>query len=311
MSFFLGFKTFDPKTGIVPNKPFSSLPQIARRARSVLKNRTSEQIVSVAHSIDWAINEYFEHLKCEAISTLENQMRYGQLSEYELEKFFDLESCPHREGEYAFKTEMAEELDIPTAWSVSARSGLLSCIDYWDDIGGDDFPNGSPAELFAVLSLWLLENTIYWMNERTANVGQIKFANGEIEHLTKQRPAEIAKAGSSAIEAMEVICNSEQLQMEEKLHSEYQKTEELRQQTEQKKRSMKSEKLNIERHRKTNEAKNDVLSEWSKAPSDFPSAEKAGLHFYGWLKDQGRDYEPRTITGWIRAHAKESGIRFR
>ena len=317
MTFFLGFRTFDPKAGRIRNTPFQPILKIMRRARSVLKNRTSEQIVSVAHSMNWAFEEYERNERTmqqlEAISNLEHMADTYQISDYEIEKFFKYEIDGHPRAGYkrVFKEEMIYQLEINEARSWQGIDALRACIADWDDIGGDDFPNGRPEEYFAVLSLWLIEYAIYCLNGRNVIVHQFSHDNYDVNEYTKKRFLEITDASNSVTEAMEAICESVRLQNEDFLHSNYKNEEESRQQAEKKKRSMQSEKLNIERHRKTNEAKNDVLSEWSKAPSDFPSAEKAGLHFHLWLKEQGRDFEPRTITGWIRAHAKELGIKFR
>lgn len=68
---------------------------------------------------------------------------------------------------------------------------------------------------------------------------------------------------------------------------------------------------NKSRHRGKYEAESKVLREWEKNPSHFSSAEKAGSHYARWLASEGIEYEPRTVTSWIRAHAKAKGIKFR
>lgn len=72
-----------------------------------------------------------------------------------------------------------------------------------------------------------------------------------------------------------------------------------------------SRKLLQKRHRKTDEAKAAVCAEWASAPTAHPSAEKAGRHYSEWLETQGIRYEPRTVTRWIREHAKATGVKFR
>lgn len=69
--------------------------------------------------------------------------------------------------------------------------------------------------------------------------------------------------------------------------------------------------LNLFRHESNHAAREKVLREWERDPSNFPSAEKAGRHFTEWLTKEGINYEPRTVTGWIRSHAKQIGVRFR
>lgn len=73
----------------------------------------------------------------------------------------------------------------------------------------------------------------------------------------------------------------------------------------------KSVQMNSQRHAKRNQALELVMSDWSKRKADFPSAEKAGRYYSDWLTKRGFDYEPRTITGWIRKYAKENNIILR
>lgn len=69
--------------------------------------------------------------------------------------------------------------------------------------------------------------------------------------------------------------------------------------------------LNVTRHKANHAARDRVVSEWEKAQATWPSAEKAGLYFADLLAKEGSTYQPRTVTGWIRAHAKKVGVRFR
>lgn len=73
----------------------------------------------------------------------------------------------------------------------------------------------------------------------------------------------------------------------------------------------KSETMNSSRHAKRNEAMQLVTKDWSKRKSEFRSAEKAGVYYADWLESKGFEYEPRTITNWIRKYAKENGIKLR
>ncbi len=75
--------------------------------------------------------------------------------------------------------------------------------------------------------------------------------------------------------------------------------------------SEKMKALNLARHRSNHAARERVVSEWEKSPSTWPSAEKAGLYFADLLAKEGSTYEPRTVTDWIRTHARKVGIRFR
>ncbi|MCP4064584.1 MAG: hypothetical protein GY740_15215 [Gammaproteobacteria bacterium] len=73
----------------------------------------------------------------------------------------------------------------------------------------------------------------------------------------------------------------------------------------------KSQSMNVERHAKSNSARELVIDNWSKGPSEFPSAAKAGLFYTEWLEGMNHEYEPTTITNWIRKHAKDTGIKLK
>jgi len=69
---------------------------------------------------------------------------------------------------------------------------------------------------------------------------------------------------------------------------------------------------NSKRHKNNHYYKVLVTTEWGKNISQFPSAEKAGNFYVDWLRDQyNKEYEPRTVAGWIRDYAKASNIKFR
>ena len=65
------------------------------------------------------------------------------------------------------------------------------------------------------------------------------------------------------------------------------------------------------RHQDNNDVKKLVLDAWEKDPSKFASAEKAADHFADALEVNGTPRSHRTVVDWIRAHAKEKGIRLR
>ena len=76
-------------------------------------------------------------------------------------------------------------------------------------------------------------------------------------------------------------------------------------------RSQRARKLNELRHTKTREARKKVVYDWEKDPSRFGSTAKAGVYYSRWLAEQGCQFEPRTVTDWIRAHAKALGKKLR
>jgi hypothetical protein len=80
---------------------------------------------------------------------------------------------------------------------------------------------------------------------------------------------------------------------------------------EKEKKSARSKQLNTMRHAKTHDARELAVKDWEKAPYAFPSAEQAGGYYADWLETKGYKFTPRTVTGWIRIHAKEIGVKFR
>lgn len=346
MGFYNQFKKFNPKSGDVPRHPFSYLPEIASRARALLKTRTADQIEDAASGIDWAIDEYFRSLKDEEIARLKNEVdrprRWKDGSDdtdfNDAAKFFDWvvdspanEFSPE-EGHWVFNDRMEDELDIQTAGNTSEVDALKNCIDWWDDIGGADFPNGKPEELFAALSLWLLADAIGWLGHRSSETEKsflssldhlLKLPEGMEDELidagisirTTDTEINLSLAGECALKAMDAACYAEQLHEVAGLEAMYKlklaKNNDDHLKNEAKRRSMVAEKLNIARHRKNSEAKAKIIAEWENDRSKFISAEKYGLHLADWLGTQGLQYEPRTVTNWIRAHAKQIGVALR
>jgi len=322
MFFHNQFERFDPVSSYVPSQPFTYLPEIAYRARSLLQYRTLEQITLIAKRISYEVDRYFFDIKDTAISELKDKL--NERGE-DFERFFDWDgSSKIDNGRWTFKDDMEDELDIQTEKNTSEVDVLKSIIEDRDscfflpkgapESEREEWPEGSRHELFAVLSLWLLVDAIDWADE--------KFRHN------------LSIAGEYAIKAMDAVCYAERLREEDWLESYIKKmanaelTEALlKQKTEQQKwvqycldlskereikeKKDKSKNLNKIRHEKNYAAKNMVINEWEKEPSAFLSAEKAGLHFADWLETKGIKYEPRTVTNWIRAHAKQIGVVFR
>jgi hypothetical protein len=324
------FEKFDPLSGDVPAHPFASLPDIARRARSMLTWKTKEQIVLAARRIDSELEQYFSDLKTQAVDELQVKLRDDQ---EEFLRFFEWDGKNSWSGRWSYKDEMDEELEIPTAMNSSEVDALKTIIDDRDSCfflpkGApepeiDHWPEGKTLELFAVLSLWLLADSIDWAK-----------SGGTVGPLI---------SGEQAIKAMDAVCHAEHVREVEWLEQFHKKSlteisrnadvrnqeisESVRQKLaaelaahEQSKRTARSADLNAVRHAVGNSAKAMVVAEWGKNPNQFLSGEKAGIFYADWLKEKGvgyflkgepMSYVPRTVTDWIRAYAKMKGIKFR
>lgn len=328
MFYFNQFETFDPVTGDVPEHPFSYLPQIACRARALLRLRTKEQIVIAANLISGKVESYFRDARDTEIYRLQSEL---DVDGDEFQAFFEWDGGTKDNGQWRFKGHMEDELDIPTANNTSELDALKTIIEnrhscFFLPEGApppepEEFPEGKDFELFAVLSLWLLADALRFLNK--TEVG-------------------LSIAGEYAIKAMDAVCYAEHLNEDDKTVSmlsaafthafENQKTEletaagksareaaaaaaaqaiELMKKETAEKRTSLARQLNEKKHAKRNQARALVCGEWDKNRSAFPSAEKAGGHYADWLELQGFEYEPRTVTNWIRDHAKKIGIRIR
>lgn len=330
MSIYFGqFEMFDPLLGKLPEAPFSLLPMIALRARALVRTRTQDQIQSVAEAIDYAIFSHFEEIKENEIYRLKKILRQTDedSSDFQLAlQFFEWDGGSSVNGHWLFKDGMEDSLEISTPNNTSEVDALKELSLNWVDIV-EGFTNGKGYELFAVLSLWQLADTLKWINyKRDENMKAIhdNFVNfltvveaesnitGLVDLYGNEKEQNLSLAGQSALKAMDSVCYAEYLFS---LENEIAKTKEkhkIEYELEEKKRkSMVSQKLNIARHQKRNEAMSLVTDEWNRDPNRFSSADKAANYFSSWLNEKGIEFEPRTIAEWIRKYAKQIGKKFR
>ena len=277
------------------------------------------------------IESYFADLKHLAVAELRAKF---QTDPDAYEEFFQWDGGSLRNGQWNYRDEMDDALDIPTSQNTSDVNALKTIIESRDSClflpkdapvpEPDHWPEGRTHELFAVLALRLLASCIVWT----------KALHGATN---------LSIAGACALEAMDAVCFAEQAREVEWLNQFHQK--QLREATsshgarlteikekvrsdfiaeqieyEQAKQTTRSERMNAARHKSTKDARELVCKDWGKAISDFPSAEKAGIHYADWLekksigyqlKGKQAFYQPRAVTTWIRQYAKEKSIKFR
>jgi hypothetical protein len=169
------------------------------------------------------------------------------------------------------------------------------------------FPEGHDHQLFAVLSLSLLSDAIHFLNKATVN---------------------FSAAGECAIMAMDAVCFAEHLYesswlmsyaenmsdkklmkaiLQEKTeHQQLIKTEAERKRKE---ASERGKQLNRYRHKEDNEAKEKIIAEWKRLEPTGISASKAGVRLSAWLESQNLNFEPDTITRWIRKHRTQEATK--
>jgi len=332
------FKDFDLLTSNVPSFPFSYMPDIAWRARALLKPYSAEQISWVAGWINSAIDEYFETVKKEEIERLRQELIHlekyrdeewdkeeDEEAEYQkVRKFFLWEGDEH--GEWVFNTDLDDELDIPTAGSISEVDVLKECEDFLSELDENELPIRKPFEHFAVLALGLLSSTLSWLNQ--IDGPSDKSFDSIEDYLTsfgiERKPVKfsVSMAGEHAIKAMEAVCHAEHLREVEELkqihffeltknQNDYQNELARLQEAERRRNAEKVARLNELKKKKRDDAKDKVIKEWLKDTSRFPSADQAGSYFSDWLANINITFVPRTVANWIREEAKKRNIRFR
>ncbi len=218
-------------------------------------------------------------------------------------------------GRWLFKEGKEDEIDIPTEYNTSEVDALKANEGFWKEIGSASFPNCQPYELFAVLSLWMLAEAVISLQRKEDQLGGLdKAFQPLLESLGSTElyvPFGISSIAEGALKAMDAVCYAEYLQVVGWWEATHTRTREQQEQ-EHTLRSVRAEALIVDRHRKNNAAKQTVTKEWDKNRSKWPSAEEAGAFLATWLTMQGfKKYKTRTVVGWIRAHAKEMGVRLR
>lgn len=323
MGFWRQFDFFDPLEGKPPYKPFSEMAGIVSRARWLLRGRTRDQITRLASDADFSVEQYFEMARDDEIARLE---REGDTH------FCDVVGCDE-DAKYVFDRDKLDELDIPTPDNTTEIEALKESIGGWVDLSKDEVPDAKEHEYFAAMALWFIAESIERLEYRydLATHQFVKRENRKLDEF------DYSRIGEYVIKAMEAVCHGERLQdfervkdrfeeridrLQKALESQQTKTEMTEQairdevaaklqQEDAQRKSEHAKKLSRLRHRDRDHARQAVLIAWEQNPAAFPSAEKAGNHFADWLQSQGKSFEPRTVTGWIRSHAKDKGIKFR
>lgn len=161
MSFYRQFDQFDPKADNVPYHPFSLLPNIAGRARSILYKRSHDEILTAAQIADWMIDDYFRQ---EEDYFIQDQLqsngwacKYLEEEAYNEAGLRDLIRRGLPEG-----SNDDEYFDFPTRDSTSEVDALKNCIDSYE-IEEEGFKGAKQQEYFAVLALWLVGDCLSWL----------------------------------------------------------------------------------------------------------------------------------------------------
>lgn len=147
MSYCRQFDQFDPLTGLVPRIPFVALGEIATRARHLLRDATTAQIIELAETVEWIIN-----------------------------------SAVLRAAEEA----EADDESVPERSQHSDGRWLRNSIFYYDirPVPGEHFSHYHHA--FAVLALWLVTDANFSIQPELDEIGHHRAVLPETAGVERQ-----------------------------------------------------------------------------------------------------------------------------
>jgi hypothetical protein len=308
------FGCFDPISDQLPYWPnYQSSHGILWRARLFVRNRTREELENIAREADSMIEAFFdsEH------DRLENIIR----RDGRVDLFEDGENYSS-----GIRSDAYDEFDIRNRENTCALDALAEAIE--TICSGSFLLDVSDWEYFACFALSRLDDFVKELSFKYDH------RSGHLKRVPKNYSAvDIRTAAFCLIEAQDAVGRAELIRAKEDLSSQYEKkidnlkkhgqdTEtnaqiiadqvraDLLEQDTRRRKEQSAARNNV-RHEQNREIKSRVLGIFAADPSKFPSAERAAKHFCGMLAKEGIEREQRTVAEWIRAYAKDRGLRWR
>ena len=302
MKFNQQFKIFDPLSCAIPDKSSPYLSEIATRARALLKSRDLPQIELAAMDMDWLIAKYFRESRKEAVLSIQTNV-----GDEILDFFFVCDSKKIEDGRWRFKDVIQNKFDINTSRITGEIGALKNCIDWWVETEKVDFNGLKKYEFFAVLSLWMIADAIYWFQYRTANTMNVLLSAIEtlyedieaasihgvaptINHQNTRIEFNLYLDAEYTLKALDAVCYAEQLHELELLKQE-QSTNLLNIQNHnllvgQNRQSITAEPLNTDHLCKQADAQELVVA-LNNIISAFSGERKTTLNYADWIKPKG------------------------
>lgn len=200
MGFYKQFEYFDPLKGSFTDWRFRDASSVIYRARSIIRDRSREEIVSIAQDADQIISEYFDREKESVIESIKSDGRYDLLEGDE-------------DRITGFKDEAADHYDVRNSDNTSDLDALQEAMGSFFDPTVLDIENLKEYEYFAVLALWLIGDFVEDY-EFTYDFAQRRHVPREKNSLDAY---DTARAASHLIQAMEAVCYAEKLRDAERL----------------------------------------------------------------------------------------------
>jgi len=303
------FELLDPVKGQLPWWPYPySANGILWRVRELLRRRTDEEVAEIAREAETLIDTFFEIERDHAIAQMETDGRYdlfedGQNSRSGIR--------PEAHDEYGIN-------DRDNTTELEALDQALSNMFDPSHLGAVDVQEYECLAGFALLRLdSFAKRTVFRYDSESRRF--LRKPSDETSH------GDFSAAASYLIEATDAVGRAELRRATERLSEKYQQKignlkaspnlrEEIRLELleqEKQRRQEESAARNDSRHEMNRQVKSKVLTWFDEKPAQFPSAEKAAKHFCAMLSEEGIEREQRTVADWIRAYAKEKGLRWR
>lgn len=311
------FRFFDPLKDQLQYWSYSGSAQnILWRARALVRGRSSDEISAILCDADAILDYYYDNERDEAVRLIEQEGRHD-LIEYDNDGRFN-----------AFHPEAFDHYDIRDKDTVSNLDALNDALENFFDPSAVDVENAREFEYFGCLALSLFEDLVrrrdfkYNLEAREYE----KKSSGKISSEDRLRIADIL------LEALDCVSHGEIAKVRSDISERYErKIEQIKEKQdeiekariEEIKESLKIELSAADKARRKEEAaaRNDVRHQknrdvkakvnlWYAAEyRNFPSAAQAAKAFCHRLSEEGIEREQRTVENWLRAFAKEKGIR--
>jgi hypothetical protein len=337
---------FDPMKTRIDSYYIPHLPIIAHRARWILRNKSSDDVISAQNAIEGWVESYFETAFEDEVRRLRTRAEEGNstaLGYFHVERrYYGDEWNDFHLDIKEFNENYRDDLEIPTEANTSKVQALDECIGWFDladEVLGDD-----EASYFAALALEYVEKSIWFLKHWWSppedggeydrlmvelHESMRKFMQGKGENpdsLPRPVGVDFKIACEAAIDAMDAVRCAEGYLEQARMRSQFLKksaeavsaaareqqekhaAEELRKKKERTKR------LNEQREAKRKEAMALVLVDWELNGKHFNGPKEAGEHYSKWLTDTSGKrfkYAATTIRDWISERAEELGIKWR
>lgn len=300
----------------LPYWPGQGTYGIIWRARSLVRNRTREDIKDIARDVESIIEAFFESER----DRLENFIR----RDGRVDLFEDGENYGS-----GIRSEAYDEFDIRNRENTTELDALTEALDSFSDVPHSSVLDVREGEYLACFALLRLDDFV--------RVWEFKYDHSSGDYLRRDPKehsvADYRYAAAILLEAQDAVGRGELLRAKDELVYKYEKRIEQFRKREQsaeanlqtfaeqvraellekdiQRRKEQSASRNNVRHEQNREIKSRVLELFAVDTTKFPSAEKAAKHFCAMLAEEGIEREQRTVAEWIRAYAKDNGLRWR